>query len=292
MKFSKINIICNLIRLSGVPWFLRTIIARKKVTIINYHSPCRAVFESHMRVFSRLYNIISLEQLYNALVDNDISKLPSRALVVTLDDGHKSNIALLDIIKRYNVPVMIYVVSGLTDTNRHFWWKVDGMTQEDILDVKTLDDSHRRQVLSEKFDHIDEKEYSAPHALSSKDLVRLKNAGASVGSHTVFHPEMSKCIDEVGIYECCKSKEMLEGIIGENIMHFAYPSGAYHAQSKQWLQKAGYKTARTIKSGWVTVNTDVFELPNFGISDDACVSKAIVQASGLWDMLKGIFAKG
>ena len=288
---SKSKLICYLIRITGISLFLRAIYAKRKVTIVNYHSPAKEIFESHMRMFSKIYNLISMDQLYDAIARKDFSGLPIKSLVVTIDDGHKSNVELLDVIKRYKVTVIVYAVSGLINTNRHFWFNIDGLTHDKILKLKTLDDQERRQVLTTQFNHTDEREYAEPHALSAKDLKELINAGVVVGSHTVFHPELSKCSDVVGIMECCESKKMLESITGNEIKHFAYPSGAYDQRCKEWLKKAGYRTARTIKAGWVRPDTGLYELPNFGINDNAGVSKAIVQACGLWDTIKGLLRK-
>ena len=55
---------------------------------------------------------------------------------------------------------------------------------------------------------------------------------------------------------------------------------------KKWCQDAGYVTARTIDPGWVSPGADLLALPNFGISDNAGLSKAMVQSSGLWDVIK------
>lgn len=292
MSTWKKEIICLFLRMTGIPWLFREFHARRKVTIINYHDPAPDVFEKHIRLFSRLYSFIHIDDVVAALEEKDFGKLPPKPLLVTLDDGHKGNAKLFEIIKKYNIPTVLYATAGVVNSNRHFWFKVDGLTPVDTLYLKTLDDKQRRQLLSEKYNHTDDKEYSEPHALSALELQMLNNAGVTIGSHTMFHPEVSKCSDEIGMHECCKSKEVLANIADCEIKHFAYPSGSYDTRSKEWLQKAGYKTARTIRPGRVTKKTNVFELPNFGISDDASVSKAIVQASGLWDMLKRAFPRG
>ena len=48
--------------------------------------------------------------------------LPSRALVVTLDDGHQGNVELVDLFVRYGVRPTIYVCRQIVGTNRHYWF--------------------------------------------------------------------------------------------------------------------------------------------------------------------------
>ena len=47
------EIACLGLRLTGIPWFLREVIARRKVTIINYHDPRPDVFARQMAFFAK-----------------------------------------------------------------------------------------------------------------------------------------------------------------------------------------------------------------------------------------------
>ena len=43
-------------------------------------------------------------------------------MVVTFDDGHIKNHSLLPVFKKYQVPVTIFLCSGIVDTGKHFWF--------------------------------------------------------------------------------------------------------------------------------------------------------------------------
>ncbi len=285
------DVFCLGLRATGVPWFLREVYARHRVTIINYHNPAREVFACHMKAFSRLYSFVGIGDIARALRTRDFSFLPPKPLLVTLDDGHIGNIELLDVLKQYKVPAVIYAVAGVVDTCRAFWFDLLPHGGSVMRKVKCLSDSERRNLLWREYGHTDEKEYGSAAALSRRHLLALIEAGAQIGSHTTFHPLLQQCSDEVGRWECVESRRRLTTLLGEPVEHFALPDGSADERSREWIADAGYTTCRTTAPGWVTPDTDLFTLPNLGIADDAGIHKAIVQASGLWSLIKRLLAR-
>jgi len=283
------EVICFLLRVTGAPWLLREVIGKNKITIVNYHKVTAERFEEHIKLFSKLYSFVSIDEVQLALEEKNFKDLPSKPLVVSFDDGHASNAKLFEIIERRGVPVVIYVVAGVVGTNRRLWFDVVPKNDRRKLRLEELSDENRRLILKQHYMHEDDKEYSNSDYLSWSDLNKVLNVGGSIGSHTLTHPILNRCSPEMGNYECEESKILLESKLHINIRHFAYPRGAYDIRCAHWLKAAGYKTARTINPGWVTRSSDPFILPNFGVSDNAGENKAIVQASGLWDIIKNPF---
>ena len=117
------NLLWFLVRYSGIPLLVRELFVRKKVAIIVYHDPNPQTFRKHMEYLSKRYIFISIRTLADALHKNDWSSIPPKPLIVTIDDGHKGNIDLLPVIKRYQVMPTSYVCTHIINTNRHFWWK-------------------------------------------------------------------------------------------------------------------------------------------------------------------------
>lgn len=278
--------ICLLLRCTGIPWFLREVYARRKVTIVNYHDPPPEVFERHMAIFARRYSMISIDELAEALAKKDFSGLPPKPMVVTLDDAHIGNADLFGIMKKYAIPAVIYAVAGVVDTNRGFWFDRLPHASAAMRRLKRLPDAERRAALERDFRHTDEREYGAPRALSGEQLREFLALGGTVGSHTVFHPLLVHCQDEVGLSECKQSRAILENLLQRTVQHFALPNGDADQRTGGWLTYAGYKTCRSTSAGWVTARTDPMALPNFGIADQAGTHKAVVQASGAFDLMK------
>jgi peptidoglycan/xylan/chitin deacetylase (PgdA/CDA1 family) len=280
------EIVCLALRLTCVPWFIRNVYARHKITIVNYHNPAPEVFERHIRSFARTYSFITIDQLLEALGSKDFYRLPPKPMVVTLDDGRVGNARLFDAIEKYRVPVVLYAVAGIVNTNRGFWFDQLFHNYELTEQMKCLPDKERRALLAQKYGFTDDRDGESPAALSLEQLRKFIEIGGTVCSHTVFHPILSKCDEEVGQYECAESRKMLETMLNRPVVHFALPNGSSDERTRNWLVNAGYMTSRSVESHWVTPNSDPLNLPNFGVSDDAGVHKAMVQACGVWSLLR------
>lgn len=210
-------------------------------------------------------------------------------MVITIDDGYEGNVRLTPTIEKYGVSGTIYVNAGLISSRRRFWWSaVPDHDQRERL--KRLPDADRRKVLREVYSHDDEREYVSGDVLSATSLTRLLSSGVTIGSHTAFHPILPNCSTEVALRELQESKHILGALTGRVVEHFAYPGGALNHAVRQLVSACGYISARTIDPGWVTRRSDPLALPCFGISDDASVAKALVQASGVWAYAKRFVA--
>jgi len=280
------EMLCLALRLTGIPWLLRELYARRKVTIINYHDPAPELFFEHIAYFSRNYSFVSIDKVARALERHDFSQMPPKPLLVTIDDGHAGNAKLFGTLARYKVPAVVYAVAGVVDTKRALWFECLRHEPDLLEDVKRSADERRRELLKEKYGHTDTREYDRRSCLSAQELHRFTSSGGTVGSHTLFHPLLDQCDDMTGEHECTASRSMLEGMLGTRVEHFALPNGNADQRIRTWIQKAGYRTCRTTRAGWATPYTDPLALPNFGIADTAGVRQAAIQACGLWDYLK------
>src|SRR5262245_62916888 len=101
-----------------------------------------------------------------------VNALPPKALVITLDDGHSGNYALKAVIDKRNIPVTIFLCSGLVDTCRRFWFRHQGVA-ESVQQLKTVRDEERLAVLRQTgFEET--REFVERQALSHAELLDLK----------------------------------------------------------------------------------------------------------------------
>ncbi|GAB3002563.1 hypothetical protein GCM10010960_05240 [Arenimonas maotaiensis] len=285
-----VNALSWTLRWTGITWLARSIMASGKVTLINYHNPSTKTFSEHLAYFSKEYSIISLDRLYEALRSGNFSNLPAKPMVITIDDGHAGNAVLADCIRRFQVPVTIYLVSGIIDTDKKFWFKHPGLNFAELQRLKRLPNSERLRSLESFEISKNDKNYENHdrHALSYAEIDMLGRAGVSFASHTVSHPILTQCDAETLREELFGSRHALETSLGCKILHFAYPNGDWNEEVKDAVRSAGYSTARTIRPGFISAHSDPLALPNLGVSDDASLNKAILQASGLWYLLKKV----
>ena len=273
------QLLAGLVRFSGLPFLLREVVCRKRVTILVYHNPMPEVFEAHLAYLTRRFNIIRLEQLVEAIEKSDWQRIPAKSLVITFDDGHRGNWALLDILRRYRVPVTIYACAGIVNTHRHFWF-LDFASQAQRL--KQLAHQRRLKQLVCVDGYTPEKEFRERQALSQVEMLDMKRQGVDFQSHSLLHPVLTTCTEKECWTEIAEARRVLEDLGKEPVVHFAYPNGDYGEREIALLQKAGYRSARTVDAGWNGPHTNLYTLKSMTISDDATLNEMIAQLSGIF----------
>jgi peptidoglycan/xylan/chitin deacetylase (PgdA/CDA1 family) len=209
-------------------------------------------------------------------------------LVITIDDGHRSNYALKDVPEKYDAPVTLFLCSGLIDTRRRFWFCHE-VTSAIVQQLKTVPDEERLAVLREA-DFEETKEFDERQALSVSELKELKTK-ADFQSHTVFHPILPRCSSERAEAEIAQSQMDLQTKLGNEVYAFAYPNGEYSERELRLAETAGYRCALTLDRGCNTKKTPLFRLRRICIPDDADRHELLVKASGLWGVIKTVLER-
>lgn len=268
-----------LVRYSGVPFLVRNIYARNKCCILLYHAPSRSVLDKHLNYLSKRYNIIPLEVLVDAIRSKNWRRVPLKSIVITLDDGYKSNFELLEVFKKYKIRPTIYLTSQLINTNRHFWFMLPGIQSEPL---KKCTNSERLCHLEENFGFTPTKEYSEQERQSLNiDEIRSMQDFVDFQAHTCFHPILTTCSDDECKQEIFQCKSDLETLLGINCKHFCYPDGDYTEREVALAKQAGFLSARTIDIGWNNVNTDPYRLKAIEIPNDASLNMLAAKLSGV-----------
>lgn len=273
------ELMCFAIRYSCIPLLMRNIFARNKVTIAVYHDLKADILDRHLKYLSKRYNFITLDLLVNAIYSKNWENIPQKSLIITLDDGHKGNFDLLEVFKKYNIKPTIYLCSQIIDTNRQFWFKVQGV---DCKSLKSYSDIERLKYLNKNFGFTLYKEYSIEerNTLNSNEIMAMKDF-VDFQSHSSFHPVLTTCTDDECKKEIFQSKEDIETSLGIECKHFSYPNGDYTEREAELVKKAGYLSARTIDIGWNDVNTNPYKLKAMMITDDASINLLAAQLSGI-----------
>jgi peptidoglycan/xylan/chitin deacetylase (PgdA/CDA1 family) len=274
------ELVAILARATGVPWLLRAVWGRNKVTIIVYHDPKPTLFASHMAFIARRYNFIPLSDLVDALHSGDWSAIPHHALVVTIDDGHRGNYDLLPVFKQYKIRPTIYLCSRIAGTLRHYWFR--DVTYEQGLALQEQPDKHRLTALQRICGFTPEREYGeeARQALSAKEIAEMQ-PWVDFQAHTCFHPILTAIEDADCAREIKDSKSDVEDISRHPCDHFCYPHGDYTQRELDLVKAAGYRSGRSMDLGLNDRDSDPYRLKIMGITDDASVNLMAVQLSGI-----------
>jgi len=269
--------------ISPIPWLIRELVQRNKVTILTYHELSPAVADKHFKHLNSKYNIITLKDYLSSRKTQTMNRLPPKALIITIDDGHKSNYALLEIFHKHRIKPTIFLCSGIVGSKRHFWWKNISKRNE-LQKLKKVSNKERLRILAQN-GFEERRLYKNRQALSEDEILNMKNL-VDFQSHTIFHPILPQCSIEQAKTEICGSKLQLEEKYRTNILALAYPNGDYSEREIAIAIECGYECALTLDPGFNSTITDMYKMKRFVIPDDAEERDLILRSSGVWDYIK------
>jgi len=298
---------CDKAKCLGFPGLLRR---KGGFQILTYHkvSPNRdkfsidtvttKEFEEQIKYLSKYYNICSLEYLIEESLNGRIN---NRALAITFDDGYQDLYHFaLPILKKYNTPAIIFLVTGLINRTEILWFerainivkyhreselvienegrilKYDTDTIEmkatstiKILEfLKSLNPDIRNKLLGalEKQFQFKGSTDSGQLMLTWEQIKEMRKYGISFGAHTVNHNILTTLSPTQLEQEIRQSKRDIESQLQEKVMLFAYPNGRstdFNSGIKLLLKNSGFKCAVTTIAGLNSIATDFFELRRF-----------------------------
>ena len=269
---------------SLLPLVIRETIQRNRVTILVYHNPSEATMLEHLRFLSTRYNIISLRRFLEATRRNHLERLPPKSLVITFDDGYRTNRCLTDLFRRLETPATIFVCTGLVGTGR-FWFR--HASAPELMHVP----DHERLRRLEADGFAADLDAAVPEALSRTEVEEMARATFDFQSHTVSHPILPFCPAAKAEQEIVESKRSLEQDYGFDVVALAYPNGDYSDRECAIARAAGYECALTVDLGFNSRKSDMFRLKRIAIDDGDAKDELCVKACGLWGLLKRLIRK-
>ena len=252
------------------------------ITSLYYHSVNPIKFEKIIRYFKkRGYRFISLEELDNIKHSND--SIQEKTAFISLDDGRRSNLQLIPVIEKYNVPICIFV-STEPLCSGNFWWdyviKERGFRQ--MVEFKKLSYQDFYSQLGE----MQKRHELARTALTVDEVKMLANHPlVSIQSHTVHHPILTHVPNDVLHKELSESKSYLESLTGKEVFAFSYPNGSLTSREVDACRDY-YKLAFTTEQRNISLDDDVFLLPRYALTGD--YYRDLLKVKGIWKILKGI----
>jgi peptidoglycan/xylan/chitin deacetylase (PgdA/CDA1 family) len=284
-------------------------------TVINFHVIKNSNWME--RIFILLknhYNFVSLSEMEDFYYNGTELK---NACHVTVDDGDISVYThLFPIIKKYQIPISIYVSPLCVKTGENFWFqeivgydfkklyqhfaKIYGhktpyqgkhhlfavLKQLPIKELINLIDSFRKSKNIEPKSRM---------GLNLDQLLELKASGlVEIGAHTFKHPILANEDNHTVIYEIKSCIMELEELIGEKVKWFAYPNGIpsldFTDREIDILRESGIKLAFTTENKRFSKSDNPLCVPRTGISKgNIPFIFAKLFFGSKWDKLKGLF---
>ncbi len=236
----------------------------------------------HLR--SHDIDIISMDEVHERLVQG---KFARRFAAFTLDDGYRDNRDVaLPVLREFDAPATIYVVSDFAEGNGRLWWialeaviakatRIDVQIGHDALRFDASTPAAKQAAFDRLHDwlralpgeHDLQREIEALCArhdvdlpalcralcLSFDELKRLSDEPLiTIGAHSVTHCNLARQSEEIAAQEMAVSRARIEAALQRPVLHLAYPYGDRCAAGEREFtlaRAAGFKTAVTTRPG-------------------------------------------
>jgi len=134
----------------------------------------------------------------------------------------------------------------------------DGNKSDVTIALPILNDFGRGASFFVLSDRIGE-----PGFLDEADIIRLHEAGMTIGSHGASHLKWTTLDDAELVEQVQRSMRILSGIVGKSVTTVAVPNGAYDRRVLRVLRSLGVTTVYTSEGGptppnaWVKSRTSM-----------------------------------
>jgi peptidoglycan/xylan/chitin deacetylase (PgdA/CDA1 family) len=228
---------------------------------------------------------------------------PGHWVAMTFDDGYADNVErALPILAGAGARATFYLTAGLIEERRAPWWdelahalarstrpRLAWRDEALDLDLELSDHASRRRALARLLPSLRAEprrqaarlqslkqaldvSSDAPCELATWDqAARLAEAGMEVGAHTLTHPFLDRLNAAEQAREIRGSVERIEARLGTRPVGFAYPGGAYDADSIAAVRDAGLAHAVTTRAGDNRAGAAPFELARRGFDEGMCL---------------------
>jgi peptidoglycan/xylan/chitin deacetylase (PgdA/CDA1 family) len=183
----------------------------ERIPVDDYCDICttREHFERQMRFLAQAgYRTLSLEEAGKLLASDH--PIPPKRFAITFDDGYQDILSgAIPLLKELGFTATIFMVSDFVG----------------------------------KTNAWDEGKGCLAPLLSWEQLRMLLQAGFSIGSHTVAHPDLSQLPQDQAWHEISESRKILEKMLNTPVRSFCYPYGKWSEETHELVREAGYDLA-------------------------------------------------
>jgi peptidoglycan/xylan/chitin deacetylase (PgdA/CDA1 family) len=280
----------------------------------------RSCFREQLAYLKRKgYSFVSMTELVNTVKNK--GRL-GKKVVLTFDDGFRNIVEnAYPIMREFNAKGCFYLVTDLIVADKLLW------TDYVETVIRSQEPGHFQfDFKGEKFTYILTDKKSCEYAMKDikaklrnipnpEMLEHFKQLGdvqtenipkefiianwdeikaldtniLEIGSHTRSHPNCTNLTSNKELEdEIHRSKKDIEDIIGREVEHFSYPAGSFNQEVIDMVIQGGYKSAVTIKNGFVDIHSELYQLKRIDPDENPLMFKSRI--SGTTSVLRRIRA--
>lgn len=251
-------------------------------------------FKKEIAFIKRWFNIISMDELINSIIQKQSFDVPS--IAITFDDGYRDNYVLAyPILKMYDLPATIYTTTDLIQTNKRTWLdeieyallKTDVTSlefQKELFCTSSLKEKQSANIkIAKLLKRVTNKEKSKLLAelneklkinketlvgrerimLNWQEIKEMSRHNITFGAHTQTHPILTQMPLEEAKHEIVNSKKVLENELQIAVDHFAFPNGTradFNEDLRQFCIDAEFKSIATAEYGTNDKTSDTYHI--------------------------------
>jgi len=211
------------------------------VAVLCYHSVCDAWnsplamgttdFAAQCEWLARRFKVVDLPTAV-PLLDRR-GQLPGRVVTLTFDDGFADNFdSALPALRRTGLTGAVFVVAATLERGHPVDW---------------VDDPPEFQL----------------ETLTRSQIETMSDEGIHIGSHSLFHKDLTTLDYDECRQDLATSKAILEEIVHRPVPYLAYPRGRWNDVVARAAVAAGYVGAFSLPTGPEPIGP--FSLPRVGI---------------------------
>lgn len=245
------------------------VVITTKIPVLMYHHLDEQIqtgtiihpdqFRKHMEALkAQGYTTITTADLLD--IQQGLQKAPEKPIMITFDDGYKSNYQyLFPILKDFNMKATIYVITDFIENPDKHPSPYPKLTWDEI---KEMSDSGLVAIES----HTDDS-----HAAYGEN-------GKVKGPITIRGQLETMQQYESRLYtDLIKSKRLIEQHTNKPVVSFSYPKGLYSSEAEKIVKKAGFQISVTTETGILDVEKNgLFLIPRVNIHGQA-TTEALLQ---------------
>ena len=267
-------------------------------SINNRHMPVEQ-FERDLKFYKKNYEVITVAEMFKRNIEN--RPLEKWEVALTFDDGFLNNYThVKPLLEKHEVPATFYVLSEAITNSKFINWAdlvdciLNNYTEDEIYfnGIPFLKSENWKNISGKSlFDYIKEMSSERETALIEFERTYDSNIRKSIselfwrpmnasqilecstspqiiiGSHTDLHYNLANIPIELVKTELAKSKEIIENLIGKEVVEIAFPDGSYDSNVKNLAEKSGYTMQLAVSYKLEEDKNDPRILDRFSISN-------------------------